>query len=51
MLKYLNFRPVQVIIKGEFKSNPCPLCLLIKASVIAYDKVKTELRRRRNKSI
>ena len=43
MLKYLNFRPVQVIIKGEFKSNPCPLCLLIKASVIAYDKVKNKI--------
>jgi len=56
MLKYLNFRPVQVIImdkskyrlmmsklKEEFKSNPCPLCLLIKASVIAYDKVKNKI--------
>ena len=26
----------------EFKGNPCPLCLLIKAGIIAYDKVKKQ---------
>jgi len=38
-----KYRLMMSKLKEEFKSNPCPLCLLIKASIIAYDKVENKI--------
>ena len=56
MSKYLNLKLALVTFmsknkyrlmmdkfKEEFKNNPCPLCLLIKASIIVYGKVKAKI--------